>query len=428
MTNPPWLRHLPKGWKASRLKPVVNLRTTRVNSGSSDENYIGLEAIEPWTGRLLKSDIHPSTPDDENENKNVSSSFDPGDVLFGKLRPYLAKGHLAREAGVCTTELLVMTPRKNLDGKFLLNALLTREFIDRVDAETFGTKMPRADWDTIGNLFIPLPPLPEQHAIADYLDQETSKIDALIAEQERLLSLLAEKRRTLITQAVTRGLNPNVPMRNSGVKWLGEIPRHWELKRLKFISPEITVGIVVTPAKYYEDSGVPCLRSLNVKETGLTNTDLVYISPESNELLSKSKVFTGDLVSVRSGQPGTTAIVDERFDGANCIDLIIIRHDPLFDSHFLAYFLNSEAAIVQFSEGSEGAIQQHFNIETAKDLLISLPPLSEQRIIVSMIAAEAAKLGTLKQAAKRAIDLLHDRRAALISAAVTGQIRAGAES
>lgn len=273
-----------------------------------------------------------------------------------------------------------------------------------------------------------VPPLPEQHAIADYLDQETSKIDALITEKERLLSLLAEKRHALITLAVTRGLNPDVPMRDSGVAWLGEIPRHWELKRLKFISPEITVGIVVTPAKYYEDSGVPCLRSLNVKETGLTNADLVYISPESNELLSKSKVFVRDLVAVRSGQPGTTAIVDERFDGANCMDLIIIRHAPLFDSHFLAYFLNSGAAIIQFSEGSEGAIQQHFNIETAKNLLIPLPPLSEQRTIVSMIAEEAAKLGSLKQAAKRAIDLLHERRAALIAAAVTGQIRARAES
>ena len=428
MNDPFWLHCLPKGWKASRLKTIVKLRATRVSSRLSDENYLGLEAIEPWTGRLLENAGLPDTLDDGSENKNVASYFEPGDVLFGKLRPYLAKGYLAREAGVCTTELLVMIPGKNLAGNFLLNALLTREFIGCVDAETFGTRMPRADWETIGNLLISLPPLPEQRAIANYLDRETSKIDALITEKERLLKLLAEKRRALITQAVTRGLNPDVPMRDSEVEWLGEIPRHWELKRLKFISPEITVGIVVTPAKYYEDSGVPCLRSLNVKETGLTNTDLVYISPESNELLSKSKVFTGDLVAVRSGQPGTTAIVDERFDGANCIDLIIIRHASSFDSYFLAYFLNSEAAIIQFSGGSEGAIQQHFNIETAKDLLIPLPPLLEQRKIVSMIAAEAAKLGRLQQAAERTIDLFHERRAALISAVVTGQIRVGIES
>ena len=298
----------------------------------------------------------------------------------------------------------------------------------KLDEGTDEAAVPGLNRDRAYEKVVLVPPLSEQRAIAGYLDRETTKIDALIAEKERLLSLLAEKRRALITQAVTRGLNPDIPMRGSSVEWLGEIPGHWELKRLKFISPEITVGIVVTPAKYYEDSGVPCLRSLNVKETGLTNTDLVYISPESNELLSKSKVFTGDLVAVRSGQPGTTAIVDERFDGANCIDLIVIRRAPSFDSYFLAYFLNSEAAIIQFSEGSGGAIQQHFNIETAKDLLIPLPPLLEQRKIVSMIAAETAKLGRLQQAAERTIDLFHERRAALISAAVTGQIRVGTES
>ena len=303
--------------------------------------------------------------------------------------------------------LHLVRPKQSGDVRFLryllqqaashewLNVLCNRATIAHFTAEKFS------------GMWIWAPPLPEQHAIADYLDRETSKIDALITEKERLLSLLAEKRRALITQAVTRGLNRDVSMRDSGVEWLGEIPGHWELKRLKFISPEITVGIVVTPAKYYEDSGVPCLRSLNVKETGLTNTDLVYISPESNELLSKSKVFTGDLVAVRSGQPGTTAIVDERFDGANCIDLIVIRRASSFDSYFLAYFLNSEAAIVQFSEGSGGAIQQHFNIETAKDLLIPLPPLLEQRKIVSMIAAETAKLGRLQQAAERTIALFH---------------------
>ena len=355
-----------------------------------------------------------------------------GDVIISTVRTYLqaiAPIESPSDNLIVSTGFAVIRPRREiLDTGYCKYVLRESEFLHKVFTHSVGVSYPAISaWD-LGNIAVPIRSLPEQRAIANYLDRETARIDALIAEKEHLLSLLAEKRRTLITQAVTRGLNPNAPMRDSGVEWLGEIPKHWELKRLKFISPEITVGIVVTPAKYYEDSGVPCLRSLNVKETGLTNTDLVYISPESNELLSKSKVFTGDLVAVRSGQPGTTATVDERFDGANCMDLIIIRHAPLFDSHFLAYFLNSEVALIQFSEGSEGAIQQHFNIETAKDLLIPLPPLSEQRTIVSMIAVEAAKLGTLKQAAKRAIDLLHDRRAALISAAVTGQIRAGAES
>src|SRR5205085_1793436 len=115
---------------------------------------------------------------------------------------------------------------------------------------------------------------------------------------------------------------------------------------------------------YYQDSGVPCLRSLNVRESGLSDADLVYISKESNEELSKSMVYAGDLVVVRTGQPGTTAIVNHRFHGANCIDLIIIRKSHQIESDYLAYFLNSDAARFQFSEGSGGAIQQHFNIET----------------------------------------------------------------
>ena len=243
-----------------------------------------------------------------------------------------------------------------------------------------------------------------------------------MAAKERVLGLLAEKRRALITRAVTRGLDPRAPLRDSGIPWLGEIPTHWEPRRLRFASPQITVGIVVTPAKYYQASGVPCLRSLNVRETGLTDSDLVYISDESNVLHSKSRVYTDDLVAVRSGQPGTTAVVDGRFEGANCIDLIIIRRSPRFESAFLAYFLNSEPAKMQFLCGSGGAIQQHFNIETAADLVVPLPSLEEQRAIVNQIAAQCSRVDAIANATAHTIFLLKERSAALIAATVTGKI------
>jgi type I restriction enzyme S subunit len=159
-----------------------------------------------------------------------------------------------------------------------------------------------------------------------------------------------------------------------------------------------------------------------VREEGLTDSDLVYISDESNALLAKSRVFVGDLVAVRSGQPGTTAVVNERFDGANCIDLIIIRRSPAFVSAFLSHFLNSQPAKMQFLSGSGGAIQQHFNIETAKDLVVPVPSLAEQCAIVAHIATETAQLDALRSATERTIALLKERRAAMIAAAVTGQI------
>ena len=175
---------------------------------------------------------------------------------------------------------------------------------------------------------IALPPADEQQAISTFLNHETAKINALITEQQRLIALLTEKRQAVISHAVTRGLNPDAPMKNSGIEWLGEVPEHWAVERLKHISSEITVGIVVEPSKYYVDDGIPALRSLNVRPCSIELENLVFISPEANKILAKSRLFAGDLVSVRSGQPGTTAIVPKEIDGCNCIDLIIITAVP----------------------------------------------------------------------------------------------------
>jgi len=262
----------------------------------------------------------------------------------------------------------------------------------------------------------------EQSAIAAFLDRETAKIDALIAEQEKLLILLAEKRQATISHAVTRGLNSNAPMKDSGIPWLGEVPAHWAVMRLKHVTSQITVGIVVEPSKYYVDDGVPALRSLNVKDGAISPENLVFISPESNGLLAKSKIFAGDIVVVRSGQTGTAAVVPDAFDGANCIDLIIIRKPQDGCEKFLCWFLSSHAAIRQFEGGSEGAIQKHFNIGTAANLVVAWPEPNEQREIVAFLGAELAKLTELEAMASREIGLLRERRNAMISAAVTGKI------
>jgi type I restriction enzyme S subunit len=269
---------------------------------------------------------------------------------------------------------------------------------------------------------LPLPPPSEQSVIAAFLDRETAKIDALVEEQRRLIELLKEKRQAVISHAVTKGLDPNASMKDSGVRWLGKLPGHWDLKRLKHVSPEITVGIVVEPSKYYCDAGVPALRSLNVRPGCITHENLVYISKQSNEVLSKSKLRAGDLVAVRTGQPGTTAVVPQEFDGANCIDLIIIRRPMDGSQRYLCWYLASEAAAQQFAEGSGGAIQQHFNIGTAMNLLVPWPPLSEQTSLVEFIDGETGKIDALVREAESTTTLLQERRSALISAAVTGKI------
>ena len=345
-----------------------------------------------------------------------------GDVLFSVRAPVGALNLADQEFGI-GRGLCAIRPQQPWDAHFAWWAL--HEACHQLNHVSTGSTYDAVAAEDVGNLLVETTSPGAQRAIADYLDRETARLDALVVAKERVLGLLAEKRQALITRAVTRGLNPNAPLRESGIPWLGEIPAHWETRRLKFLSPQITVGIVVTPAKYYEVTGVPCLRSLNVRERGLSDSDLVFISEESNLLHSKSIIHVGDLVVVRSGQPGTTAVVDQRFDGANCIDLIIIRKSNCINSEFLAHFLNSDPAKMQFLSGSGGAIQQHFNIETATRLVQPLPSLEEQRDIVAAISEATAKVDALSTAMERTIALLRERRSALIAAAVTGHIDIG---
>ena len=269
---------------------------------------------------------------------------------------------------------------------------------------------------------VTVPPEREQHAIAEFLDRETAKIDALVARKERLIELLQEKRTALITRTVTRGLDPNVPIKDSGVDWLGEIPAHWEVKRLKHLTPGTTVGIVVTPSKYYADEGIPCLRSLNVSRGAIDMENVVFISEHANELHRKSKIFAGDVVVVRTGQAGIAAVVPKELDGANCIDLLIVRRSEQILSRFVYYYLNSRNAVSQAEELSVGAIQAHYNTSTLARLVLPKIPMDEQGRIVAYLDAATREIDRLIGKIRQAIAHLGDFRTALISAAVTGKI------
>ncbi|MDI1294054.1 MAG: restriction endonuclease subunit S [Methylobacter sp.] len=226
-----WLGEVPSHWESVRLKYVVNLESGKIEIGSGYK-YVGMENIESGNGKyLVKDGISP---------EGISTSFSKGDVLFGKLRPYLAKSWLADFSGICSSEFLVLRSKK-VCPQFLNYYTLTDEFINQVDSSTYGSKMPRASWDFISLKDIPVPLDNESRTIANFLDHETAKIDTLIEKQQQLIKLLKEKRQAVISHAVTKGLNPNAPMRDSGVEWLGEVPEHWEVKRIGLLFTESSV-------------------------------------------------------------------------------------------------------------------------------------------------------------------------------------------
>lgn len=407
-----WLGAVPDHWEVKRLAHYFDERREKC----SDKDFPALSVTK--NGIVPQLDTAAKTDDGDNRKKVLS-----GDFVINSRSDRKGSAGLSGFDGSVSLINTVLAPQQGILGAFAHHLL--RSVVFQEEFYRYGKGIVADLWSTnyseMRNIVLAVPPLAEQTAIADFLDRETGKIDALVEAQRRLIELLKEKRQAVISHAVTKGLDPAAPMKDSGVEWLGEVPVHWCLSRLKHLTPAITVGIVVEPSKYYVEDGVPALRSMNVRAGRLKMDNLVFLSEEANELHSKSKLRAGDLVAVRTGQPGTTAIIPPELEGANCIDLIVIRR-PFGSERFLCWYLASDPAVRQFSEGSGGAIQQHFNIGTAVNLLVPHGPLAEQEAISDFLDEQTKRLDALVEQAQMAMTLLMERRAALISAAVTGKI------
>ena len=430
-----WLGEIPAHWDVRRLKTMASVQLSNVDK-HTEEGQVPVRLcnyVDVYYSDLV-------TPEGEFMNATATPNqvrrflLRAGDVLITKdseswndiAVPALVAEDLTDV--LCGYHLAQIKPGPDLDGRFLARQFSAIGTRDQFHVAANGITRFGLGGDAIRTGLFPIAPIEEQRAIAAFLDRETAKIDALVARKERLIELLQEKRTALITRAVTRGLDPNVPMKDSGVEWLGQLPANWEVKRLKHLTPGTTVGIVVTPSKYYVDEGIPCLRSLNVSRGTIDMDNLVFISEHANEIHRKSKIFAGDVVVVRTGQAGTAAVVPTELDGANCIDLLIVRRSEQILPRYVYYYLNSRNAISQAAELSVGAIQAHYNTSTLVQLLVPRIPLDEQNRIVTHLDAATRETDRLIAKIHKAISHLREFRTALISAAVTGKIDVRATS
>jgi type I restriction enzyme S subunit len=420
-----WLGEIPGHWVVKRLKYLVLASTEKLVQKPDDLPYIGLEHVETETGRLLL-DSPVDTVD------SAVSRFEPGDVLFGKLRPYLAKVLIADFEGTCTSELLVLRPTNEMVGRYLFYQLLSRDFIRLVTSLTYGTKMPRSSPEQILNLCMTCPPKSEQEYIVACLDRETAKTDALVAKKERLIELLQEKRAALITRAVTKGLpstgsgqvTPNVPMKDSGVEWLGEIPAHWEVRRIKFFTTYVTSGSRGW-AEYYSDDGAIFLRIGNLTRTGidLDLTDIQRVTPPSGAEGERTRVRKNDVLISITAYIGSVAVVDDKLDAYVNQHIALTR--PVLDRvspRWIAYCFLSAIGKSQFQQLLYGGTKDGLSLDDVRNLVASLPPVKEQTAIVEFLDKESAKTDSLIAKVREGIEKLKEYRTALISAAVTGKI------
>ena len=271
---------------------------------------------------------------------------------------------------------------------------------------------------------VAMPRLFEQQTIADYLDEKCSKIDNIIAEANASIEEYKELKQTVIFEAVTKGLDKNVEMKDSENLIIGKIPKHWNMAKVKNVATRITVGVVVTPASYFDDKGtVAFLRGINVKEYVINSEPMVYITEETNEELSKTIVHTNDLVIVRDGAIGVTAVVPKEYDGSNVVSMIIVSTIDEYNSDFLCYVLNSYVGKIQFDLTRIGSALSHTSVFTVSNIEIPKPCIDEQNEIVKQLKKQHEKLDSLIAEKESLIKDLESYKKSLIYEVVTGKRR-----
>ncbi|QNU43005.1 restriction endonuclease subunit S [Mixta calida] len=412
-----WLGDIPTHWDCTVLKRLCSLITGLTPPTQNEDNYA--DEGYPWV-----------RPEDLNESgfgthasKYVS---DIGWKLLRHIKPNstliccigtIGKCGYVKET-VSTNQQITAATFRDCER---FNYYLLQAARAQLEELATGNVLKILNSERLGALNVVKMNRKEANTIAKFLDHETKKIDNLIEKQQQLIELLKEKRQAVISHAVTKGLNPDVPMKDSGVEWLGEVPEHWIIKRLKHISPKVGVGLVINPSTYTKDEGVYFIFGGDVKEFGFDLTKTRRISPQDSNKLLPSRLNSRDLVSVRVGYPGITSVVTDDLEGSNCASIIIIRRGS-YNSDWLCAAMNVWVGRQQVDLASYGAAQKQFNVSDAIEFVFPVPPINEQNDIADFVQKTLNKFDDLTQKAFKQIELLQERRTALISAAVTGKI------
>lgn len=425
-----WLGDVPAHWELQRLRRSLQLNPSKSEiAGESREkevSFLPMEAIGD-DGTIDLSRTRPV-----HSVEAGYTYFRDGDVTLAKITPCFENGKGAMMKGLVggfgfgTTELIVARPVPGrLRSEFLNWVFCSPNFRREGEASMYGAGgQKRVPDDFVRNLMWVLPPVEEQSAIAHFLDHETAKIDALIAEQAKLIDLLAEKRQATISHAVTRGLDPSAPMKDSGVAWLGEVPAHWEVVPLMHLTcptRPIMYGIVL-PGPDVED-GIPIVKGGDVKEHRLKVELLKRTTVEIEAPFARARLKAMDIVYSIRGTIGDAEVVPAELENANITqDVARISPSDSIQTRWLLHVMKSKPVFVQLEQRSLGAAVRGINIFELKRARIPVPPSAERDQIASYLDFETTKLDNLNIEAENIIRLLKERRAALIAAAVTGQI------
>ena len=427
-----WLGEVPVHWEVKPIKAVSTCNDAVLEESTSPDyeiEYIEISGVDASRG-ISETTVIPFGNAPSRARRRVTD----GDVLVSTVRTYLraiAPVINPPTNMIASTGFAVIRPR-HIEPSFLGFMFQAEFLIAEIIARSVGVSYPAINASDLMRLDMPIPTREEQKTIAAFLDLETGKIDALIAEQRQLVELLAEKRQAVISHAVTKGLNPNAPMKPSGIEWLGEVPGHWEVKRLKHIkalTPNAFVdgpfGSNLKSVHFIDDGDVYVIESNFATQGKLEPSELKTISSEHFESIRRSEAKAGDIVIAKIGAQFGKASVLPYIDKPAVVSgnsMKLTANKTVCTTLWAYWQLFNLKASGEIDLLNNGSAQPALSLGAMNQLVFLLPQMDEQKTILSFLESETAKLDTLTAEANRAIELLQERRSALISAAVTGKI------
>ncbi len=426
------LGEIPEGWKVWRLKNICEMIVSNVDKHTKLLekpvklcNYVDVYKNDYITSEIDFMQATASVDeinrfkikyDDVIITKDSEDWLDIGVPSFVKYEEYNL---------ICAYHLAILRPTDIIIGNFLHRALTSPYIKTHFSVNANGVTRYGISQGAILSTFIAIPSLPEQLAIANFLDRKTALIDQAIDIKEKQIELLKERRQILINNAVTRGLNPDIKMKNSGVEWIGEIPEHWEVKRIKHISTKIGSGITPSGGGVnYLDSGIPLLRSQNIMFGKIEFEGVAYISEKTHSSMSNSQVKKGDvLLNITGGSIGRCHYIDVDFPINVNQHVCIVRPSKNIASIFLNSLLASEIGQGQIWFFQQGGGREGLNFQAIKNFIIPLPSIDEQGKISEYIENTTAKFSNAISLKEKEIEKLKEYKSTLINNAVTGKIK-----
>lgn len=423
-----WIDEIPKHWSVKKISHV----TTNIGSGTTPKsdnmayydggeiNWLVTGDLNDWYIYETTNKITPQAIKDHSSLKTYPSDS----LMMAMYGATIGKLGILKTPSTVNQATCVLTINENNSTEFWFYIFLGhRNYIISLG---YGGGQPNISQEVIRSLRFPAPSSKlEQKKISQYLDKKTKKIDSLIEKTQRKIELLKEQQTATINHYVTKGLDPTVKMKDSGIEWIGEIPKHWVLTKLKFKLKKIGSG--VTPrggSEVYTDEGVMFLRSQNIHFEGLALEDVVRITPETHLEMSGSIIQMNDvLLNITGGSIGRCCVVDIKDDFNVNQHVCILRPTELINSYFLFYYLRSDIGQTQIFMNLTGSGREGLNFENLGNFILPLCSIHEQLNIGKRIKeVDQAYISIIEKESKR-IELLKEYRQSLISNVVTGKVR-----